>query len=115
MAFTKEELDRYQKIVVAFIERRRPPAHLRDKVDLAFRIENQSVFIFEIRAVYNNPQDKIESPIAKATWVKSRNVWRIYWMPSDLKWHSYAPLPEVRSLQKFIDVVEADAHACFFG
>ena len=115
MAFTKEELDQYRKIVSAYVEKRRPPVHLRDKVDLASHIEDQSVFIFEIRAVYNDPQRKIESPIAKATWVRSRNVWHIYWTPSDMKWNSYDPLPEVKSLQEFINAVEADENACFYG
>ena len=85
MAFTKEELEQYRRVVNAYVEKRRPPVHLRDKVDLAFRIDGQSIFIFELRARFNDPQDLIESPIAKATWVKSRNVWRIYWQPSDMK------------------------------
>ncbi len=38
-------------VVGDFVKRRRPPEELRDKVDLSFRIENQSVFIFEVRPV----------------------------------------------------------------
>ena len=71
MAFTKEELDQYQAVVSAYVEKRRPPVHLRSQLDMSFRIENQSIKIFEIRPGYNDPQSVVEIPIAKTTWVKS--------------------------------------------
>ncbi|MBT4971396.1 MAG: DUF3024 domain-containing protein, partial [Thiotrichales bacterium] len=46
--------------------------------------------MFEIRPQYSKPNVKIEISVAKATYVKSREVWSIYWMMSDLKWHRYA-------------------------
>lgn len=49
MTISEFEIKRYEKIVGQFIEKRRPPAHVRNQVDLAFRIEGQSVIIFEIR------------------------------------------------------------------
>ena len=115
MAFTKEELDQYQKVVRAYVEKRQPPVHLRSQVDISFRIDNQSIEIFEIRPRYNDPQSVVEIPIAKTTWVKSRKVWRVFWQRADMKWHSYPSLPEVKSLQEFIDAVEADEYACFYG
>lgn len=115
MAFTQKELEQHRQVVSAFIEKRRPPPHLRHQVDLSFRIENQSIELFEIRPRFNDPQQIIEIPIAKATWVKSRKVWRIFWQRSDLKWHSYQPLPEVTSLQEFVDAVDVDENACFWG
>ena len=98
-----------------YIQRKRPPANIRDKVDLSFRIEGQSVEIFEIRPVWNRPEEKIEAPIAKATHIKSRNLWKIYWQRADLKWHRYEPDPEVDSIDDFLDIVERDKYACFFG
>ncbi len=91
------------------------PIHLRNQVDMSFRIENQSIEIFEIRPGFNHPQSVLEIPIAKATWVKSRKVWRVFWQRADMKWHSYPPLPEVKSLQEFIDALEADEYAGFYG
>jgi hypothetical protein len=115
VAFTKEELEQYRKIVNAFIEKRRPPVHLRDQVDLSFRIKNQSIEIFEIRAAFNDPQRTVEIPVAKTTWVKTQKVWRVFWPRADMKWHRYTPQPEVKTLEEFIDAVEADEYACFFG
>lgn len=56
MAFMKEELDQYRKTINTYIEKRRPPEHLRNQVDLSFRIQNQSVEIFEVRPRFNDPQ-----------------------------------------------------------
>jgi hypothetical protein len=52
-----------------FLERKRPPEDIRDKVDIGYRIENQSIFIFEILPQWNNPEKKIESLFAKATYL----------------------------------------------
>ena len=49
MAFSEFEIKRIQKIIGKYIERHRPPVHLRDEVDLSFRVKGQSVEIFEIR------------------------------------------------------------------
>ena len=115
MAFTKEELEQYRKVINAYIETRRPPVHLRNQVDLSFRIQNQSIEILEIRSRFNDPRKTVETPIAKTTWVQSQQVWHIFWQRADMKWHRYDPLPEVKTLDKFIDVVEADEYGCFYG
>ncbi|HSC88696.1 MAG TPA: DUF3024 domain-containing protein [Polyangiaceae bacterium] len=102
-------------MVKAFIESRRPPPHLRSQVDLAFRVAGQSVEIFEVRPHWKQPEIVLEHPVAKATYVKTTSTWRVFWHRSDLKWHRYGPVPEVRSLEDFIQLVAEDAHACFWG
>lgn len=98
-----------------YVEKHRPPAHIRDKRDLSFRVKDQSVEIFEIRPRWNNPVEKIEESVAKATYIKSKHIWKIFWMRADLKWHRYDPEPEVKSIETFLDVVERDQYSCFFG
>ncbi len=115
MALTELETKRIEKAVSAFVENKRPPAMMRDQVDLGYRISGQSVEIFEIRPLWENPAQKIESPVAKATWVKSTRKWRIYWQRADQKWHRYDPDPEVDTLEEFFSIVEKDNYACFFG
>lgn len=109
------EKKRVERRVAVFVERRRPPAHLRDKVDLAFRFDGTSVEIFEIRPRWDKPVEKIEGAIAKARYVKSRDEWRVYWQRADLEWHRYDPRPEVPTIEVFLALVEEDAHSCFFG
>ena len=116
MAFAEVELARVRRALDAFMRQRRPPPHIRSKLDLEFRISGQSVEIFEIRPRWRGPNDeKCESPVAKATYVRARGVWRVFWQRRDLKWHSYEPKPEVESVEEFASLVSEDAHACFFG
>ena len=58
---------------------------------------------------------KIEEMVAKATYVKRANEWKIYWQRADMKWHLYEPFPTARTLQEFLDVLEEDHHRCFWG
>ncbi len=115
MASNDIERKRNEKAVIAFVEQHRPPAHIRPELDLGFRIYGQSVEIFEIRPKWRSPGEKIENPVAKATYVKTQKVWKVYWRRVDLKWHSYAPAPEVDSLEQFLELVGKDENACFFG
>jgi len=98
-----------------FLDKRRPPEHIRHKVDLDYKIDNQSVVIFEIRPDWDDESQKTENPIAKTTWVKTKQTWKIFWMRGDLKWHSYQPVPEVNTIAEFIQVVDEDKHGCFWG
>ena len=116
MALAEIELARVRRALDAFMQRRRPPPHIRPKLDLGFRISGQSVEIFEIRPRWQGPPDqKHELPVAKATYVRTRGLWRVFWQRRDLKWHVYEPRPEVKSVAEFAALVSEDAHSCFFG
>ena len=115
MAPSDFEKKKCEKLVGEFVERRRPPPHIRKELDLGFRVKGQSVEIFEIRPMWREPDKIIEEAVAKATYVKTQRVWKVYWQRADLKWHSYDPNPEVNSLEEFLDIVDKDQYACFFG
>lgn len=97
------------------MERMRPPEDIRDKLDLGYKIDNQSIILFEIRPKYTDPTIKMEFDFAKATFVKSTNNWRIYWMRGNLKWSQYDPEPASNDLHGFLKIVNEDKHNCFFG
>ena len=115
MALSEFEKKRFEKLVGAFVEKHRPPPEIRDQLDLAFRIRGQSVELFEIRPTWRNPLEKLEQPVAKATFVKRTQVWKVYWQRADMKWHRYEPNSEVESLEEFLEIVEHDEYGCFFG
>lgn len=116
MALSEFEQARVKRALDVFMQLRRPPPHIRPRLDLGYRISGQSVEIFEIRPPWRGPaHERRESAVAKATFVRSRNVWRVFWQRRDLKWHRYDPVSEVKSIDDFVTVVAADAYACFFG
>jgi hypothetical protein len=53
--------------------------------------------------------------IARFRFVRSRDVWELYWMRRDLKWHCYDPAESTPDLAALVAVVEADEYRAFFG
>ena len=115
MSFNELELKRIESTLAAYLQKRRPPVHIRPELDLGFRIAGHSVEIFEIRPAWRRPTEIIEEPVAKATFVKTREVWKVFWQRADLKWHSYAPVPTVGSIEKVLKLLDEDPHGCFWG
>ncbi len=115
MAFEQFTFKKIEALADEFIERRRHPANLRQKLDLSFRIDGQSVIIFEIRPQWDDPMSKIESMVAKATFVRSQKIWKVYWQRADLKWHPYEPAPQVNRFEDFLEIVDQDGFGCFWG
>ena len=103
------------EILGNYIDTHHPPEDIRDKLDLDYRIDNQSVHLFEIRPKWNNPSQKMHEDFAKATYVKKSDSWKIFWLRSNLKWCLYDPMPEVGALQEFVDLVSDDIYGCFRG
>lgn len=115
MALSEFEIRRIKKLVGEFVAFRRPAPHIRDQVDLSFNVLDQGFEVFEIRPRWNNPAELIEVPVAKATYVKTKQVWKLFWMRSDGKWHTYTPCPETHSLEEVLRVIDKDSYACFWG
>ncbi len=115
MALNDIERKRIEKVVDAFVQKRRPAPHIRPKLDIGFRVVGQSIEIFEIRPRWKEPSVKMEHSVAKATFVRSQSRWKVFWRRADLKWHGYEPLPTVGSIEKFLDAVDRDEYSCFWG
>lgn len=115
MAFTEKQKQKITKAGEAFLDRRRPPQEVRQQLDLAYRIEGQSVYIFEIRPRWDKPSEIMKIDVAKTTFVKTKNKWKVYWMRGDLKWYAYPPKALVNTINHFFNLVDKDSHACFFG
>ena len=115
MSLSEFEIKKIEKAVAKFMEKRRPGPSIRDRLDLGHRIIDQSIILFEIRPVWDNPKEKMELPFAKATYVKTQKTWKIFWLRQDLKWHSYKPHPTAKTIEEVFEVIDHDAHGCFFG
>lgn len=115
MAISEFEIKRCEKILDAYLKKHRPPPPIRNEFDISYRIKDQSIEIFEIRPAFRNPEGKTEIMVAKTTYIKKSNKWKIFWYKADMKWHGYDPMPEVNSLEEFITVLENDANCCFYG
>jgi hypothetical protein len=115
MAFSEFEQKKIEKALNAFLEKRRPAPHIRPELDFGYRVSCQSVELSEIRPQWNDPTQIREHPFAKATYVRTQKAWTVFWQRADLKWHGYKPHLLVPSIERFLEIVEADDYGCFFG
>jgi len=115
MAFNEIQNKKIELVVEGYLERKRPPVEIRKDLDISYRIENQSVYIYEIRPQWDDKSKIMNIDVAKTTYVAKKNIWKIFWMRSDLKWHGYEPDPIVENIEEFIDIVETDEYCCFWG
>ena len=103
------------EVMENYIESIRPSENIREKLDIGYSIEGQSVEIYEIRPQFRNPETKQQRLVAKATFIKTKKHWKVFWMRADLKWHSYSPTPTVTTIKEFVKLVDEDKHHCFWG
>jgi Protein of unknown function (DUF3024) len=115
MAFEFENEIEIIEVMEAYLMHSRPPEEIRNQIDLGYKVEEQSVIVFEIVPNWRNPIEKMEHNVAKATYIKKDNNWKIFWFKSDMKWHNYNPIPKVPNLKTFVKVINDDEHNCFWG
>ncbi len=85
MQINEIEKKRYEKIMNSFIDKRRPPLHLRNELDIGYNFEFPNIELMEKSPAWNNPQQLIKKPVAKVKYIKKSNIWKIYWMKSSKK------------------------------
>lgn len=116
MAFSEIEIAEHTASIEQLLwTRRRPPLRLRDQTREGQRFADQTIEFFFVRPAFSRPGQHVEESIAKVQFVRSREVWRLYWKGADGKWHGYQPCPETTSLSDALRVINEDAHCCFFG
>ena len=123
MALQLENIVDIIEVMENYIERERPPVEIRDQLDLAYRIDDQSVILYDIRPLFLMPGEEPLDPedtilnieYAKATWLKTTKKWKLFWMRSSGKWEGYQPVPEVTELRDFLKIVDEDQRGCFKG
>ena len=114
MAFTEFEL-KYIESTVGEMCKRRSPVHLKDQLRTVYVVKGHDVIVYEERPRWNNPQEWTSTGVAKFKYIKNQNVWKLYWLRRDLKWHLYGALPESTTINKLVMEVDKDPHGAFFG
>ena len=115
MAFHDLERKKIENVLNAFIETIRPASHIRSELDFGFDISGQSIELVEIRPQWGNKSIIRRHAFAKATFVNTQGVWKVYWLRASGKWKSYEPASTASSVEDFLAIVKADVYGCFFG
>jgi len=80
MAFDAAARQGMERDVATYVEFIRPPMLCRDVFDIGYRIHGQRIEIFAIR-----PGNQQHYPVAKSTYIRTRNFWQLEWRKRDRK------------------------------
>ncbi len=82
-----------------------------EKLPLQIIKEKQSYIIGLKRNRFSDGSEYLDKA-CKLTYVKSSDMWKLYWMRADLKWHLYE---EYRNLDDLLEEVKKDPQRLFLG
>lgn len=97
-----------------YCEKKIPP-HVRDKVRLCYRFRGNSVTLFEMRPVFDNPDKWVDICVAQFRYDDRTKLWTLYCADRNSRWHLYDEIDPAKSLQTLLDEVEEDPTAIFWG
>ncbi|WP_368301346.1 DUF3024 domain-containing protein [Kluyvera sichuanensis] len=113
MAFNDLEYHAVNKEVKLFVDSIRPPAHIRNELDIVYSINDQTIDIGEQRPVWQGaPGETHILPSVRIRYFKTSRQWKLYWMRKDMRWHLY---DTAETLTEALEVVRVDPDCCFFG
>lgn len=114
--YNMKVIDFTEQQIKNFVEQKRPKeASVREQLDIGYIYDGRSVEIQEIRPQWNDASIINSYSIAKATFIKSRNLWKLYWKRASGKWEPYEPQPEHTSISEVLQTIGEDTHHCFWG
>ena len=87
----------------------------RDQLYIDFRLEDQVLYLFEVRPKWDDPDIKIEIMVARLRYIKKEAVWELYWQRQNMKWCLYEPNGISSELTSLLMQVADDQYGCFWG
>jgi hypothetical protein len=114
VAISEFELFKVEAIAKKFCggrNRHFPPEQLY----IDYKMEEQTLYILEVRPKWNDPTEKTELFVAKFTYVKKDKIWKLYWQRQNMKWQQYEPNGINQHLEPLIQIISEDPQGCFWG
>lgn len=96
------------------VEKMRPPEEIRDQLDIHYSFDGNELILLEVRPRWNQPEQILKMPIARARYVKARGVWKLYWMRASGAWQLYEPA-EYGTIVHVFKAIDHDKYGCFMG
>lgn len=86
-----------------------------DQLLIEYKLENQTLYLIEVRPKWNDPSIRTEKYAAKLSYIKKDKQWKLYWQRANLSWLLYEEKCTSNQLETLLQVVWDDPHGCFWG
>jgi len=88
---------------------------VRDKVRVCFRIEEDSVTLYEERPALMKPGTLVESNVSKFEYDAKTTMWTLYCRDQYSHWHKYDVFEPSLDFDDLLQEVEEDPTGIFWG
>lgn len=95
--------------------RREPPAHVRNELEYAVRIDGNAVTLVELRPAFRAEVGRTESLVARFRFVSTSSTWQLFWRDRNCDWHRYTAARPTKRLSMLFAVVRRDPTGIFWG
>lgn len=111
-----EIVDLNQFTIHEYIESKKPKnLEIRKMLNYSYSYEAKIFELFAIRPAWSNPIEIQHYPFAKIKFMKTTQLWNLYWKRASGKWELYKPYPTSTKLKKIIEIIDEDKLGCFYG
>lgn len=114
MAFTPLEKEEIEHLLSECLADRKQHA-AKKGFDIGYKFNNQSIEFFETLPSSDNEQGFFNLPVAKISYVRTQDVWKIYWVRGSLKWQGYLRCSETKKFNEALFFVNEDIDQIFWG
>lgn len=100
-------------IIQKIEEKFKVPERMADKIKNVAEKSGNSYILYETRPAWDGstkPWTKFS--VAKMTFVKISDKWKLYWMRASGRWELYK---EYKSFNNVLNAIEKDKFGCFWG
>ena len=114
MAISEFEIFKVKKLAKEFCDDRNK-LYRSDKIRIDYLLDDQTLFLLEIRPKWDDPSEKTELMIAKILYVKKDRLWKLYCQRQNMSWLQYEPGGTNKDLEPLLKLVWDDKKSCFWG
>ena len=108
-----EERQRVESVLKRYCAARVPP-HIRDEIQVDYRIRGTTVTLFERRPAWQRPGEWTESPVAQFRYDPATAMWSLHGCDRRRRWHSCGRGP-AKTLASLLREVDTDRSGIFWG
>ncbi len=104
-----------EKKLGEFCKKRVPP-HVLDKVNLSYKIRDNSVTVFENRAPrHPDMKEWTSMPAAQMRFDEKTGEWTLFCADRNDKWHEYYDINPTKNIDKILTEIDEDPTGIFWG
>jgi hypothetical protein len=110
-----ELVGQYAAAVVGRYCENKVPPHVRDQIQVSYKIQNDTITIYESRPHWQKPDVWTERTIAQFRYNTKDKLWTLYNSDRNNRWHKHPATGPAATLDPLLEKLDNDPAGIFWG